>query len=894
MLKQYLSVRNRLDDDTLLFFRMGDFYELFFKDAEIASRELGIALTSRKTGGSSYPLAGVPIRAADTYIARLVKKGYKVAIVEQTEDPSLAKGVVKRDLVRIITRGTIVEEGVLEEDRNNYLVAILVKSHRGKKTEAALVATDVSTGEIWYGSFTGNQVIDSLQGEIARLAPSELLLPRSYEPDPASFLGFSLEPGINITFVEDYWFEASLAVPKIQETWNVSGIEGFGLKPETLATGVLGAVLRYLEENLLTTISNLRVPRAINPSEYLILDKTAIRSLEITRNIFDESTNATLLSIFDQITTPMGSRKLIHSLLKPLRNEKKITERLNAVEALIQNPIEHHNLRTALEPIADLERLSSRIVLGTAKPPDLVAIKTSLSSFPLIKEVLIRFGDSLLSSLAKKLDICEDIVNLLDQSLLDEPSRLINEGGIIRPGYNEELDKYRSVQQKGSALLQEYQEKERSRTGIPSLKVGYNKVFGHYIEVTKPHLSKIPPEYVRKQSLTNAERFITEELRNLEESILTAEEKARRLEEKLFLEIRDKVKSQIKRVQAGAEIIALIDVFSCFAKVSEENNFVKPVVDNSNEVLIEEGRHPVLEKILAPGSFVPNSVRINQDDSRLLIITGPNLSGKSTYLRQTALIIIMAQAGCFVPAKSARIGVVDRIFTRIGAFDNIARGQSTFMLEMQECANILHNATGRSFVVLDEIGRGTSTFDGLSIAWAIAEALHDMKNPPRVMLATHYHQLAQLERIKPGVKNYHSQIEIHGDQIRFIRKILPGSTDRSFGIQVASLAGIPRYVTERAKKIMDVIVSGSADPATIPTQVLERTSQEGQALQATLLDFLGDSTIEQPPRSPPSESVSISKKELEALATLRTVNINTLTPLQALNLLAELQSFLRS
>ncbi len=894
MLKQYLSVRNRLDDDTLLFFRMGDFYELFFKDAEIASKELGIALTSRRTGGSSYPLAGVPIRAADTYIARLVKKGYKVAIVEQTEDPSLAKGVVKRDLVRIITRGTIVEEGVLEEDRNNYLVAVFVKSVRGKKTEAALVATDVSTGEIWYASFTGNQALDSLQGELARLAPSELLLPRSYEQDPASFLGFSLEPGINITFVEDYWFEASLAVPKIQDTWNISGVEGFGLKPESLVTGVLGAVLRYLEENLLTTISNLRFPRLINPSEYLILDKTAIRSLEITRNIFDESSEATLLSIFDQTITPMGSRKLVHSLLKPLRSEKKITQRLNAVEALIQNPVEHHNLRAALEPIADLERLSSRIVLGTAKPPDLVAIKTSLSSFPLIKDVLARFGNPLLSSLGKKMDVCEDIVTLLDRSLLDEPSRLLNEGGIIRPGYSEELDKYRSIQKKGTDLLQEYQEKERLRTGIPSLKVGYNKVFGHYIEVTKPHLSKVPPEYVRKQSLTNAERFITEELRNLEESLLTAEEKARQLEEKLFLEIREKVKAQIKRVQDGAEIIALIDVLSCFAKVSEENNYVKPVVDNSDEIVIEEGRHPVLEKILAPDPFVPNTVRINRDDSRLLVITGPNLSGKSTYLRQTALIIIMAHAGCFVPAKSARIGVVDRIFTRIGAFDNIARGQSTFMLEMQECANILHNATGRSFVVLDEIGRGTSTFDGLSIAWAIAEALHDMNDPPRTMLATHYHQLAQLEKIKAGVKNYHSKIEIHGDQIRFIRKIMPGSTDRSFGIQVAALAGIPRYVTERAKKIMEVIVSGSADPATIPTQVLERTSQEGQPLQATLLDFLGDNTIQQPPKSPSSATVSVTKKELEVLATLRTVNVNNLTPLQALNVLAELQSFLKS
>ncbi len=893
MLKQYWSVRNRLDEDTLLFFRMGDFYELFFKDAEIASRELGITLTSRKTGGASYPLAGVPIRAADTYIARLVKKGYKVAIVEQTEDPSLAKGVVKRDHVRIITRGTIVEEGVLEEDQNNYLVAILVKPLKSKQKEAALVATDVSTGEIWYACFSGDQAIDTLQGEIARLNPSELLLPRSYEQNPDSFLGFSLEPGINITFVEDYWFESSLAVPKIQETWNVSGVEGFGLKPESVATGVLGAVLRYLEENFLTTVSNLRVPRVINPSEYLILDKTAISSLEITKNIFDESTNATLLSIFDQVITPMGSRKLVHSLLKPLRSRKKIEERLNAVEALMRNAVEHHNLRAALETIADLERLSSRIVLGTARPPDLVAIRNSLSSFPLIKDILEQFNDSLLKSFAKRLDVCEDIVSLLDRALLDEPSRLLNEGGIIKPGFNEELDKYRSIQAKGSKLLQEYQEKERVRTGIPSLKVGYNKVFGHYIEVTKPHLAKVPPEYVRKQSLTNAERFITEELRTLEESILSADEKAKQLEEKLFLEIRKSVKEQVKRIQDGAEIISLVDVLSCFARVSEDNDFVKPVVDDSDENYVEEGRHPVLERILSPDPFVPNSVHLNRQDSRLLIITGPNLSGKSTYLRQTALIIIMAQAGCFVPAKSARIGIVDRIFTRIGAFDNIARGQSTFMLEMQECANILHNATGRSFVILDEIGRGTSTFDGLSIAWAIAEALHDMKNPPRVMLATHYHQLAQLEKIKPGVKNYHSKIEIHGDQIRFIRKILPGSTDRSFGIQVAALAGIPRYVTNRAKKIMEVIVSGSADPATIPTQVMEQTSHEGQPLQATLLDFLGDSVMEQPTEPSPA-SVSISKKELEVLATLRTVNINTLTPLQALNILAELQQFLQS
>ncbi len=899
MLKQYWAVRNKLDDDTILFFRMGDFYELFFKDAEIGAKELGIALTSRKTSGSNYPLAGVPIRSADSYIARLVKKGYKVAIVEQLEDPALAKGVVKRDLVRIITKGTIVEEGVLKEDENNFLASIIIISKRKNNYDVGLAVADISTGDVYYAHFSGKKAIDNLQSEIARLSPAEILLPRKAEENPEHYLGFKLDQEVKITFVEDYWFDPSLAENKIKETWEVAGVESFGLKPNSPETAALGSILRYLEENLLTKVSNLKYPRQIRPENYLMLDRTAIRSLELIRNMFDETKEGSLLSVFNHSLTPMGARKLVQTILKPLRKPEEIKKRLDAVEALINDSVNHHSLRAALSNVSDLERLATRISLNTAKPPELVALKNSLMALPLVKSTLKSFDNKLLNQYSTQIDVAEDIVEELERAIQEEPSRLLTEGGIIKDGYDPELDNYRKIMRQGNKLLEEYQEKERKRTNIPNLKIGFNRVFGYYIEVSKSHLSKVPPDYIRKQSLTNAERFITPELKELEEELLTADEKAKKREEFLFLNLRELLKQHVHRIQKSSEIIAMIDVLSCFAKTSEENDYVKPEVDDSDVIEIVDGRHPVLEQILDPEPFVPNSLFINKTDSRFLIVTGPNLSGKSTYLRQSALIIIMAQAGCFVPAKKARIGVVDRIFTRIGAFDNIARGQSTFMLEMQECANILANTTGRSFIVLDEIGRGTSTYDGLSIAWAIAEALHDMKDPPRTILATHYHQLSQLEQIKEGVKNYHTKIEFQGEKLVFVRKILPGSTDKSFGIQVARLAGIPEKVTKRAQKILEIIESGSYDPSVLPKKVMEETKKQGMPFQPTLLEFLDETkteaiTIEKTkePLIKEKNIYQFTKEEQEVIETLLNLNINKITPIEALNILAKLKGLL--
>ena len=786
MLKQYHQIKSQYKD-CILFFRLGDFYEMFFEDAKIASKILGIALTSRgHQNGKKVPMCGVPYHSANSYIGRLVNSGFKVAICEQVEDPKKSKGIVKREVVRIITPGSVIDEAEIDEKSNLYISAVYSDL---KKNRFGISFLDLTTGEF---RFTDLSNLNLLKSELNRLLPAELLILKD-DPLAEEFNEFRKE-------IIDQKIDLDTATSLLRKQFQVYSLEGFGCHEMPLGTIASGMIVYYMKETQKGFPAHIKEIRSYRISDYMFLDDATCRHLELLRNIRENKVEGSLFSILDRTNTPMGGRILKKWIIYPLINIEKIKERLSAVDELKKNPILRKRLREILKEIYDIERLNSKISLKRANPKDLIALKESLKNISPIKELLKNFKNEFILRLEEQLDPLSDIEKEIDGAIADDPPSTLREGGVIKEGYNKELDELIKISRDGKDWITEFIAKEQKRTGINNLKVGFNKVFGYYIEVSKANLKYVPPDYIRKQTLVNAERFITAELKEMEDKVLRADERRIELEHELFQALIERISKEGSRIKRTAEIIGILDVLCSLAQIAEENNYVHPEVYEGDEIDIRDGRHPVVEKTIKEEEFVPNDIRLNLRDQQVLIITGPNMSGKSTILRQTALIVLMAQMGSFVPASKAKIGLVDRIFTRIGASDDISKGQSTFMLEMNETANILRNATKKSLAILDEIGRGTSTYDGISIAWAVAEYLHD--KGIRTLFATHYHELTELAFSRPRIKNFNVAVKEDKGRIVFLRKLVPGGANKSYGIHVAKLAGLPDEVIDRAWQIL--------------------------------------------------------------------------------------------
>jgi DNA mismatch repair protein MutS len=853
MIKQYLQIKSQYPD-AILFFRMGDFYEMFFEDARLGSRELDIALTSRDKGQKdSVPLCGVPHFAAEAYISKLLQKGYKVALCDQVEDPKFAKGIVRREVVRVFTPGLAIDTAQLGTGENNYLMGFCAEGE-----VFGLSFLDISTGELKACQISG---FEPFLSEALRNEPKEILCFKKFQEHPR-FEEFKENFGNgSITYVEEPGFDAA---PSFNEP-EPNLIRG----KAPLAAQAVAMVLRYAEENQKKPLSHIRPLSFYRVQDFMVVDEVTKRNLELSQSLFEQGKKGSLFWLLDETITLMGSRTLKQWLNYPLIDIKEIENRLEGVSELKEKKIERKELRESLRGIQDIERLTSRIFLGHANARDLVGLKTSLQNLPAIKSNLRPFDASIIREHASEIEDFDDLYRLLESSIVENPPLTIKEGGMIKPNFNQELDALREVGREGKGWILHLEAEERKKTGISTLKVRYNQVFGYYIEVTKSNLHLVPEHYIRKQTLVNAERFITPELKEFETRVLGAEEAICQLEYRLFEEVRKRVSDETARLQKTASAIAILDILGSLAEVADRNDYVRPVVDEGDEIIIRDGRHPVLERMGLSERFVPNDTRMDAGNHQLLIITGPNMAGKSTYLRQVALIVLMAQMGSFVPATEAKIGVVDRIFTRIGALDNIMRGQSTFMVEMTETARILNQATSRSLVVLDEIGRGTSTFDGLSIAWAVAEHLHDHPSlRPKTLFATHYHELTELALTKERVKNYNVAVKEWGGEIIFLRKIVEGGTNRSYGIQVARLAGLPQKVIDRAKEILSNLEKGELDALGMPK------------IATTKIPALKP----KPPLQP-----SLFSQPDPVRSELKRVRTDQLTPLEALNLLDELK-----
>jgi len=849
MIKQYLQIKSQYPD-SVLFFRMGDFYEMFFEDAQVASKELDIALTSRDKGQKdSVPLCGVPYFAAETYISKLLQKGYKVALCDQVEDPKLAKGIVKREVVRVFTPGLTTDKIHLGTGENNYLMGFCAE---GEVFGLALL--DISTGELKACQISG---FDPFLNEALRNEPKEILSLKKFQEHPCfGKFNKAFENGL-INILDDSTFNSIQPLNEIQG--------GAALQRAPLAALAVAMVLRYAEENQKKPLSHIRPLSFYRVQDFMVIDEVTKRNLEITRSLFEKSQKGSLFWVLDETTTAMGSRKLRQWLNYPLMDIREIERRLEGVSELKEKKIERKQLREFLNGIQDIERLTARIYLGHANARDLVGLKNSLKNLPPLKNTLQSFVVPIVKEVASEIEDFDDLFQLLESSIVENPPLTIKEGGIIKPNYDKELDGLREIGKEGKGWILQLEAGEKKKTGISSLKVRYNQVFGYYIEVTKSNLHLVPDHYMRKQTLVNAERFITPELKEFEAKVLGAEEAICQLEYRLFEDIRKRVSDSTPRLQKTASAIALIDILGSMAEIADRYDYIRPIVDEGDEIIIRDGRHPVLERMGLSERFVPNDTQMNNQEHQILIITGPNMAGKSTYLRQVALIILMAQMGCFVPAREARIGVVDRIFTRIGALDNIMRGQSTFMVEMMETARILNQATSRSLVILDEIGRGTSTFDGLSIAWAVAEYLHDHSSfRPKTLFATHYHELTELILTKERVKNYNMAVKEWSGEIIFLRKIVEGGTNRSYGIQVARLAGLPQKVIDRAKEILSNLEKGELDAMGMPKIATTKMAISKPKTSSQLSLFI------QP------DPIRLELKELK---------IDRLTPLEAINIL---------
>lgn len=800
MMQRYLETKEEYKD-CILFYRLGDFYEMFFEDAITASRELELTLTGKDCGQEERaPMCGIPHHAAEIYVSRLINKGYKVAICEQLEDPKTTKGIVKRGVIRVVTPGTLVESNMLEERKNNYIMSIY-------KTGIyfGISICDISTGEFYSAEIKDNNNFPILLDEIARYTPSELVINSMMANclDEMNKIKERFE-NVYITKFNDKFFSEELNNVNLRFNVvdnNERKIEN--LAEKKLALSSINALVQYIEDTQKTSLDHINKITIYNLSKYMALDINARRNLEITEKMRDKSKKGTLLWVLDKTSTSMGGRLLRRWLNDPLVDVNEINRRLNAVKELKDDIILRGEVIENLKKVYDIERLAGKMAYGNANARDMVTLKNSLFKLPEVKQILKNCKSDLLKGLYEKLDELQDIYQLIEKSIVEDPPMTIKDGGIIKLGYDEEIDKLKTAQTEGKTWLVQLEAEEKEKTGIKNLKIGFNKVFGYFIEVTKSYLDQVPDRFIRKQTLTNAERYITEDLKNLENQILGAEEKVINLEYNAFVEIREEISKNVTRLQTTSEVISSLDVLTSFAQVAEDFNYCMPVVDSSGTIDIKNGRHPVIEKILGEGVFVENDTFLDKGDNRLSIITGPNMAGKSTYMRQVALITLMAQCGSFVPAESANIGVVDKIFTRVGASDDLSMGQSTFMVEMMEVATILKEATPNSLVILDEIGRGTSTYDGLSIAWAVAEYIADkQKCGAKTLFATHYHELTELENKIEGIKNYSIAVKEKGEDIIFLRKIVRGGTDESYGIHVARLAGVPKVVTQKANEIL--------------------------------------------------------------------------------------------
>ena len=861
MMQRYLETKEQYKD-CILFYRLGDFYEMFFDDAIVAARELEITLTGKDCGQAERaPMAGVPHHSAELYIAKLVNKGYKVAICEQLEDPKKAKGIVKRGVIRIVTPGTVTESNMLEERKNNYIMSIFKSG-----IYFGISICDISTGEFYSAEIKDNNNFPLLLDEIARYSPSELVV-NSMMADSKEEMDKIKErfENIYVTKFNDEAFKSSVDNLNLRFTIldeNGSKLEDF--EDKNLAISSINGLIGYIKETQKTDLDHINKITVYKISRYMALDINARRNLEITEKLRDKSKKGTLLWVLDKTATSMGGRLLRRWLNDPLIDVEAINKRLDAVQELKDNMMLRGDVIESLKKVYDIERLAGKMAYGSANARDMVTLKNSLVKLPEVKQNLSQCKSELLKELYENLDELQDIYQLIDKAIEDDPPMTITDGGIIKMGYDPEIDKLKTAQTEGKNWLVQLEVKEKEETGIKNLKVGFNKVFGYYIEVTKSNLSQVPDRYIRKQTLTNGERYITEELKNLEDQILGAEEKVISLEHDTFIKIRDEISKNIKRLQKTSEVVSTLDVLSDFAQIAEDMNYCKPEVNNSGVIDIKNGRHPVIEKILGIGSFVENDTYLDRDENRLAIITGPNMAGKSTYMRQVALIVLMTQVGCFVPAQTAKIGVVDKIFTRVGASDDLSMGQSTFMVEMMEVASILKEATPKSLIILDEIGRGTSTYDGLSIAWAVAEYIADKeKCGAKTLFATHYHELTELENKLDGVKNYSIAVKEKGEDIIFLRKIVEGGTDESYGIHVARLAGVPKVVTNRANEILRSLERKNV----ITGKKQEKTNKKQLEGQFDMYNY----------------------KLAEIAHELDKVNLNELTPIDALNTLVRIK-----
>ncbi len=874
MMQKYMETKEEYKD-CILFYRLGDFYEMFFEDALTASRELEITLTGKDCGlEERAPMCGVPYHAVDNYLNRLVAKGYKVAICEQVEDPKLAKGLVKREVVRIVTPGTNLSESALEESRNSYLMCIVSLSDG-----YGLSVADISTGEYLVTEVDNEKnVLD----EILRFSPKEIICTQSFMISGADFDDLRDRLGITVSALDAWYFDEASCRKLLCEHFHVRTLDGLGLADYSCGIIAAGALLQYLKQTQKNDLENLTrlVPYSIGT--YMVLDSSTRRNLELCETLREKNKKGSLLWVLDKTKTAMGARLLRHYVEQPLIRKDAIEQRLDAVEELKENAISREELREYLNPIYDLERLISRISYQSANPRDMAAFGSSLDMLPAIKDLMKTFQSPLLMQLEEQLDELSDLYDLIRSALVDEPPLLMREGGMIREGYNEEVDRLRRAKSDGKSWLADLEAREKEKTGIRNLRIKYNKVFGYYLEVTNSFKDLVPDYYTRKQTLAGAERYITPELKELEDMILGAEDRLFTLEYDLFTDVRSRVGDEIVRIQQTAKAIAGIDVFASLALVAERGGYVKPVINEKGVIDIKGGRHPVVEKMIPNDLFIPNDTLLDNQKNRISIITGPNMAGKSTYMRQSALIVLMAQIGSFVPASAAKIGLVDRIFTRVGASDDLASGQSTFMVEMTEVANILRNATRNSLLILDEIGRGTSTFDGLSIAWAVVEHISNTKLlGAKTLFATHYHELTELEGKIPGVNNYCIAVKERGDDIVFLRKIIRGGADKSYGIQVARLAGVPESVIARAKELVEELMSAditekvqeSMPDVEVRRKARTKKPDEVDLSQMSLFDAVSDTDV---------------LKELEEL------ELNTMTPMDAMNTLFRLQSRLKN
>jgi DNA mismatch repair protein MutS len=880
LMKQYREIK-RQHLDAILLFRMGDFYEMFDQDAVTASKVLEITLTARnKSKGIETPLCGFPYHAAEGYIAKLIRRGFKVAVCEQVEDPKLAKGIVKREVIRVVTPGTVLDSNLLDAKDNNYLASLYPA-----KEGFGLSFLDISTGDFSIAEIHGADNFTELDTMLARFTPREIVTPKGYQlPEGLRTVLRQYTHAINA--YDDWTFDRQTALRTLLDHFKTTSLDGFGCNGMKTGISAAGAALRYIEETQKTALTNIRSIRPFVAQEHMILDASCQRNLELAKNIYDGSNRGTLLSVLDFTVTSMGGRKLREWLLNPLMDAGEIERRLDVVAEFKDSHQLRADLRTLLNAVYDLERLISRVSLGASNARDLIALKQSFVALPNIKALLARCSARLAYDLAEGWDDLKDVFQTIDRAIYDDPPYTLREGKLIKKGFNDELDDLRSISSEGKGWIAGIEQRERERTGIGSLKVSYNKVFGYYIEITNANLANVPQDFIRKQTLTNAERFITPELKEYEDKVLGAEEKILDMEYRLFQQVRETVAAQTVRIQDMARRLAILDCLISLSEAAAKNAYSRPTILDGDTLRIVDGRHPVIEQLAAEERFIPNDTILDCEENQLVIITGPNMAGKSTYMRQVAVISLMAQMGSFVPAREAQIGLVDRIFTRVGASDFITRGQSTFMVEMNETANILNNATDRSLIILDEIGRGTSTFDGISIAWAVAEYIH-AKLRARTLFATHYHELTELALTLDRVKNYTVAIREWNDQIIFLRKVIEGGADKSYGIQVARLAGLPQAVINRAKEVLANLEKAEfnelGEPVAAPTTGAREGGTGVQEDRAPHAGKSADAEAVEPQLGLFASEAGLLFKELQDM------NLDTMTPIDAMNKLHEIK-----